>query len=132
MVLNILHNYVTPTTPPPPQPLTFSYTYDYIAAVLIIYFTTATDMQIFVKTLTGKTIILDVYYASTIKEVKEIVQDKEGIPPNRQELMFGGECLEDHGTLTYYNIQKESTLNLNLIGSKILLVSMISILSPIP
>ena len=71
-------------------------------------------MQIFVKTLTGNTVTVDMEPFETLKNMKQKIQNKVGIPPDQQRLIFAGEQLEDSRTLSDYGIVSESTIHMVL------------------
>lgn len=71
-------------------------------------------MQIFVRTLSNRTIPLDVDSELSVQDVKSMIQFREGIPPHQQRLLFGRKQLCGKRTLSDYNVQQESTLQLIL------------------
>ena len=85
-----------------------------LVALILTVPSTAFGMQIYVKTLTGNTITLEVEPTDRIEDVKEMIQGEEGISPSNQILVFAGNILEEGNTLQDYSIQKESTLHLLL------------------
>ncbi|KAL7543922.1 hypothetical protein ACHAXR_013301 [Thalassiosira sp. AJA248-18] len=71
-------------------------------------------MQLFVKTLTGKTVSIEIEEGESIEDVKAKIAEKEGIPPEQQRIIFGGQQLQDGKTVDDYNIGDDATLHLVL------------------
>ena len=79
---------------------------------IYIYYAFVGVMQLFVKTPTGKVVALEVEYTDSIKTLKSKIHEKEGTPPDEQQLTFYGRLLEDSYTMSHYRLRNESTVHL--------------------